>query len=73
MEETVHNFKDLESCYNRQLEIFCGVAEEAIGVERLAIKITTKLIPRFEHCICTNFGISDESCGGRNDHVGGLG
>ena len=30
------------------------------------------MISRFENWICTNFGISEESHGGRNDPLGGL-
>ena len=73
MEQTVHNFTDLESCYYRQLSNVCGVAEEVIGVDRTAITLFKKAIPRFENCKCTNFGISEESYGGRNDPLGGLG
>ena len=30
-------------------------------------------MPRFEHCTCTNFGIREEICGGRNDPLRDLG
>ena len=30
VEKTVHNFTDLESCYDRQLVNVCGVVEEAV-------------------------------------------
>ena len=73
MEEIVHNFADLESCCYRRLENVYGVAKEAVGNCRLAIKICTKVTPRFEHCTCTNFRINDESHGGRNDPLRGLG
>ena len=63
MEQTVHNFADLESCYDRQLANVCGVVKESVGVDRMAIKSSTKVTLRFEHCICTNFGISEESNG----------
>ena len=39
----------------------------------MSIKLFTKITPRFEHCMCTNFGISEETHGGRNDSLGGLG
>ena len=32
----------------------------------------TKVMSRFEHCICTNFGISDACYGGRTAPLGGL-
>ena len=40
---------------------------------RLGIKLFTKVTPRFEYWICTNFGISDESYGFRNYPLEGLG
>ena len=55
MEQTVHNFTDLDSCYDRQLANVCRVVEEAVGVDRMTIKLFTKVILRFEHCMCTNF------------------
>ena len=73
MEEIVHNFTDLESHYNRKLANICGIVKESVGVDRLAIKLFTKMMPRFEYCICTNFGISEEYYEGRNDPLGGLG
>ena len=73
MEQTVHNFTDLESCYDRQLANLCRVVEEAVGIERIAIKLFIKVIPWFEHCTHTHFGISEESYGDRNDPLGGLG
>ena len=50
-----------------------GVAKEAVWVDRMAIKVFTKVMPLFEHYMCTNFGISEESCGGINDPLGDLG
>ena len=73
LEQTVHNFADLLSWCDMQLANAYGVIEEEAGVERMAIKLFTKVIPRFEHCIHTNFGISEESCGGRNYHLWVLG
>ena len=73
MEEIVHNFTDLESFYDRQQENVYRVVEEVIGVDSLAIKLFTKVIPRFEYRICINFGISEASHGGGNDLLGGLG
>ena len=72
MEKKVQKFTDLESCYDRQLVNVCGLVEEVVWVEIMAIKLFTKVILRFEHCIHTNFGISEESCGGINDPLGGL-
>ena len=73
IEQIVHNFTDLEAWYNRKLANACGVLEEVAGVGTLAIKLFTNVTQRFEHCIHNNFGISEESCGGRHDPVGGLG
>ena len=68
----MNDFTDFESYYDRQLGNVCGVVEEAVGVDRMAIKLSTKITRRFEHFTCTNFGISEETCGGKNDPLGGL-
>ena len=39
----------------------------------MAITLFAKVMPRFENCIHTNFGIIEESCGGRYDPLERLG
>ena len=73
MEQIVHKFTCLESCYDRQLENACRVVEEALVVYMLAIKLFTKVTSQFEYWICTDFGISKKLHGGRCDPLGGLG
>ena len=67
MEKTAHSLTDLEFFYHRQLANVYGVVEEAVGVDMMASKLLTKVIPRFEHFMHTNFGISEETHGGKND------
>ena len=47
--------------------------EEIARVGVILIELFSKMMPRFEHYICTNFGISDQLCGGRGNPLGGLG
>ena len=63
MEQKVHKVADLESFYDRQLANVCGVAEEAVGADRMEIKLLKKVTTRFEHWTHTNFGI-------RKNHAG---
>ena len=73
MEQTVHNFTDLESSYDSKVANMCGVVEEPVGVDIMAIELFTKVTSRFEHCIGTNFGIGEESYGSIGNPLGGLG
>ena len=50
-----------------------GLEEETVGVDRLAIKLLTKVTLRFEHHIHTNYGVSNEFYGGCYDSLIGLG
>ena len=64
MEVTVYNLTNLKSCYDRQLANVGSIVEESIGRNRKAIMLFTKIMPIFNHYICTGFGISKESYGG---------
>ena len=55
--ETIHVITDLESCYDRQLSKIASIVKESIRIDRLGIKLIVKILPRFEHYICTSFGI----------------
>ena len=72
MEKKIHNFTDLGSCYDGQLSNVRGVVEEAVGVERMSIKLLTKITPWLNYFTNTNFRISEETHGGRNDPLVGL-
>ena len=50
-----------------------GTVEESIGVNREAIKIIIKVLPRCKYCIGTNNSVSKESYGVRNELLGGIG
>ena len=52
---------DLEACYDRQLPESCGLAEESIRVNRKAVKLLTKILPRFDHHAETENGFSIEN------------
>ena len=59
VQPTIHNFTDLESCYDRKLANACGVVEEVAGVDRWGIKLFTKVMPQVEHSIRITCGTSD--------------
>ena len=56
-----------------QLANVCGVVEEVVGVDRIAIKLCAKVMPHFEHRMHTNFGISEEKFSSTNNSLGYLG
>ena len=47
--------------------------QESVGVERLPIKLFSKLIPMMEYHICTSFGASLEFYRGLNESQGRTG
>ena len=49
---------DLKSCCNQQLAEIDLIIQESVGVERLPIKLFTKLLPNIEHYICTSYRVS---------------
>ena len=71
--ETIHIITNLESCYNRQLSEIASIVEESIRIDRLGIKLIAKILPRFEHHICTSFGISEQCYGRKIKRLGGIG
>ena len=68
-----HVTSDLEACYDRQLPNIGGIVEESIGVNREAIKLITKVLPRCKHFIGTTYGVGKESYGEMNELLGGTG
>ena len=69
----VHTLSDLEACYNCHLPNIGFIVEEAVGVERNPALIFSHLISRFEHQLCTSYGVSDIRYGGASDILGGSG
>ena len=64
MKSSIYTFTDLKSCYNRQLANVSGIVEESVGRNRAAIKLYTKLMPRFKRYVSTGYGVSDNYYGG---------
>ena len=55
---------DLQSYYDRQLSNVGSIIEESVGHNRNAMILYTKIMPYFEHHICTGYGVSDNYYGG---------
>ena len=72
-EVNVHTVSDLEECYDRQFPELCVLVKELLGANRKAVKLATKVLPRFEHHLGTDNGVSKEKCGGEKDLLGGAG
>ena len=70
-EPTIYLLSDLEACYDRQIPSLGGIVEEALGVNRNAIKVICNTVSQFKHFICTGFGISKESYGGPEEQLTG--
>ena len=70
---TVCNLTDLQSCYDRQLANVRSIVEESAGRNREAMILFTKIMPIFNHYMCTGFGISNAPYGGRQEQLAGTG
>ena len=64
---------NLEACCDRQLPNVGGIVEESVEANREAIKLITKVLPRCKYFVGTNCGISEDSHGGMNTLLGGIG
>ena len=65
--------RDLESCYDRQLSKIGGIVEESIGTKREAIKLVSKVLPKFKHCIGTTHDENSDCYEGPTEDLGGTG
>ena len=72
-EEIVRTTSYLEAFYDRQLPNIGGIAEESIGVNRGAITLFAKVLPRHGHHAGSSHGVNAESCGGEHALLGGTG
>ena len=72
-EKNIYHLTDLKSCYDRQLANVGALIEESIGVNKNAMQLMTKTIPRWKHHMSTAFGISEEYCGGEQNVMAGTG
>ena len=70
---TIHLLSDLEACYDRQIPSLGRIVEEALGVNRKAIKLLCNTVSRFKHFTCTGFGISKKYYGRLNEKLTGTG
>ena len=70
---TIYNLTDLKSYYNRQLANIGGIVEESIERNRKAILLFTKIMPIFNHYVCTGYGISKQYYREENDLLVGTG
>ena len=70
-EITIHLLSDLEACYDRQIPSIGGMVEEAVGVDRRAIMLITKIIETMRHHISIGFRISKASYGGPHEKLVG--
>ena len=69
--KTIHNLTDIQSFYDRQLAGFGSIIEELLRWDRKAIQLFTKLLPVFEHHLCTAYEICNQYYrGSNNKHVG---
>ena len=73
MKPTIYNFTDLQSCYDRQLANVGSIVEESVGRNRSAMKLYTKIMPRFKHFISTGYGVSTDFYGGNEMVLAGTG
>ena len=64
---------DLEAYYDRQLLNIEEIVEEAVGIDRKAIKLIIKVLPRIEHYVHTKFGISSMSYSSELEYYVGTG
>ena len=69
----VHTLSELEACYDRHLPNIGYMVEEAVGVERKPAVIFSEVVPRFNHQLCTSYGVSNIIYGGDKDILGGSG
>ena len=60
IELIIYNIIDLEAYYNKKSVNECRIVKEVARVDRLVIKLFTKVISRFKYHICTYFRINDD-------------
>ena len=70
---TIYNITDLKSCYDRQLASIRSIVKEAVGRNRLAMKLRTKIMPKFRRHVSTGFGVTQRYYGGEEENKAGIG
>ena len=71
--ETIYTITDLQACYDRQLAEIGSIVEESAGRDRAAVKLMSKVMPNWQHCVRTGHGISVSYYGGEFDKLAGTG
>jgi len=72
-QKTVYVVTDLAACYDRQLSNYESLVLEYVGVDRNIALLIAKVLPIFNHHVCTGFGISKGSYGSETEILGGTG
>ena len=68
---TIYTLTDLQSCYDWQLLNIGSIVEEAVGRNRYAMKLYTKLIPNFRYYVSTVFWVSTNFYEGEDKNLAG--
>ena len=71
MKPTIYNLIDLQSCYDWQLVNVESIVEESSDRDQNAMKLFTKIIPKFKYYISTRFRISTRYYGGEENLLAG--
>ena len=71
--KTISHLTDLKSCYDWQLANIGGSIEESIGRDQDVMKMLTKLMQRWKHCVSAACGISEEYHGENECKLAGTG
>ena len=70
---TAHDTIDLQSSYDRKLANIGSVLEEAVARNRQAMKLCTKIMPKFKRCASAGHGVSKSCHGGNEEAMAGTG
>ena len=73
MDKTIYVFTDLKASYDCQLSKLRSIIEEAVGRDRNAMLIFTKILPIQQQYICTGYRISEKWYGGVSAKLVGTG
>ena len=73
MKENICAFADLQSYHDRQLANTGIIVNELVGRNRKAMKLFTKIIPKFEHYTSTECGVSSHSYSREYEKLAGIG
>ena len=67
---TTCNTTHLQSAYDRNLPDIGGMLEKSLGHDRNGIKLITKAMSNWEHCVSTGHGTSEKHYGWGTYEVG---